>query len=88
MGTGDRFIFVNITILTNMKFKVVIWEDKEDGGYVIECPALPGCVSQGETIDEARENIKDAIQGWLEVAADREKASIKVTSAKEIEVEA
>ncbi len=71
-----------------MKFKVVVWEDAEDGGYVAECPALPGCVSQGETIDEARENIKDAIQGWLEVAADREKASMKVTSAKVIEVEA
>lgn len=49
-----------------MNFKVVISEG-EDGWYVVECPALPGCVSQGKTVDEALENIKDAIQGCLEV---------------------
>jgi len=71
-----------------MKFQVVLWEDPEDGGYVVECPALPGCVSQGETTDEPLENIKDAIQGWLEVAAERSKSGTKISSAKEIEVEA
>ncbi|WP_457555088.1 type II toxin-antitoxin system HicB family antitoxin [Candidatus Pyrohabitans sp.] len=36
-----------------MKFKVVIEEDKEVGGYVVSCSALPGCHSQGDTIEEA-----------------------------------
>jgi predicted RNase H-like HicB family nuclease len=49
-----------------MKYKVVITEG-EDGWYVVECPAIPGCVSQGKTIEEALANIKDAIQGCLEV---------------------
>ncbi len=43
----------------------------EDGVYVIECPAIPGCVSQGRTEAEALENIKDAIRQCLEVRAER-----------------
>ncbi len=70
-----------------MKLKVVIWED-EEGGYVVECPALPGCVSQGDTADEALENIKDAVHGWLEVAYERGMSEVKIPSAREIEVEA
>lgn len=50
-----------------MKYKVVIMYDKEYKGYVVDCPELIGCMSQGKTIDEALENIKDAIKGWLEV---------------------
>lgn len=38
-------------------------------GYVVEVPKLPGCVSQGKTLDEAIENIKDAIKGYLHVQA-------------------
>ncbi len=48
-----------------MKFRILIEED-EDGVFVAECPSLPGCVSQGMTRSEALENIKDAIQGYLE----------------------
>ena len=47
------------------KFKVVIEQD-EDGVYVVECPALKGCYSQGATIEEALENIKDAIRLHIE----------------------
>ena len=47
-----------------MKFRVTI-EPDEDGVFVAECPALPGCVSQGRTRDEAMANIRDAIQGYL-----------------------
>jgi antitoxin HicB len=50
-----------------LSFKVFVEEDKEDGGYVIECPALPGCASQGDTVDEAVENIREAIRGWLKI---------------------
>lgn len=45
-----------------MKFEVVIREDKEDGGYIVSCPALPGCHSQGDTVEEALVNIKEAIE--------------------------
>ncbi len=47
-----------------MKFRVIIEQD-EDSVYIISCPTLPGCVSQGKTRDEAIKNIKDAIQGYL-----------------------
>jgi predicted RNase H-like HicB family nuclease len=40
-------------------------EKAEDGWIVAECPALPGCVSQGKDEQEALENIKEAIQAWL-----------------------
>ena len=47
-----------------MKYRVIIEQD-EDGMFVAECPALPGCISQGKTRAEALENIKDAISGYL-----------------------
>jgi antitoxin HicB len=43
----------------------VFLEQAEEGGYVVTCPALPGCVSEGETRKEALANIKDAIEGYL-----------------------
>lgn len=43
----------------------VILEHAEDGWIVAECPALPGCVSQGKDEEEALENIKEAITAWL-----------------------
>jgi len=49
-----------------MHLKVVIEEDEEVGGYIVMCPSLPGCFSQGDTIEEALENIKEAIQACLE----------------------
>jgi antitoxin HicB len=48
-----------------MKYRVVVEQD-EDGVYVAECPTLPGCISQGKTRNDALDNIKDAIQGYLE----------------------
>lgn len=47
-----------------MIFHVTL-EEAEDGWIVAECPALPGCVSQGKDEKEALENIKEAITGWL-----------------------
>jgi predicted RNase H-like HicB family nuclease len=43
----------------------VLIHKAEEGGYWAEVPALPGCVSQGETKDELRSNIREAIEGWL-----------------------
>ena len=48
-----------------MKLRVIIQQD-EDGMFVAECPSLPGCISQGKTREEALENIRDAITGYLE----------------------
>jgi len=48
-----------------MIFQVMVEEDLGDGGYVVHCPALKGCWSQGDTIEEALENIKEAIVGYL-----------------------
>ncbi len=47
-----------------MIFHVTL-EQNEDGWFVVECPALPGCVSQGRDEEEALENIKEAITAWL-----------------------
>ena len=49
-----------------MQLHVVIEQD-ESGYFVAEVPALPGCFSQGKTREEALTNIKEAIEGWLEV---------------------
>ncbi len=49
-----------------MKLHVVVEQD-EGGYFVAEVPALPGCLSQGKTREEALANIKEAIEGWLEV---------------------
>jgi predicted RNase H-like HicB family nuclease len=53
-----------------MKFLVTVDRD-EDGVWVAECPSIPGCVSQGETREEAAENIREAIALCLEVRAER-----------------
>jgi predicted RNase H-like HicB family nuclease len=50
---------------------IVTLERDEDGMLVAECPAIPGCVSQGKTEQEATENIRDAIKECLEVRAER-----------------
>ena len=53
-----------------MKFSVTVDRD-EDGVWIVECPAIPGCVSQGKTKDEALDSIKEAIVLCLEVRAEK-----------------
>ena len=53
-----------------MNFKVTLDRD-EDGTWIVECPAIPGCVSQGRTREEALGNIRKAIQLCLEVRAEQ-----------------
>jgi predicted RNase H-like HicB family nuclease len=48
-----------------MNVKIVVHE-AEEGGFWAEVPALPGCVSQGETMDELLANMHEAIQAWLD----------------------
>ena len=50
-----------------MDIKIVL-EEQEEGGYTVYVPSLPGCISQGETVEESLKNIKEAIELWLEPA--------------------
>ena len=47
-----------------MHYRILIEQD-EDGMFIAECPALPGCISEGATRSEAVENIRDAIEGYI-----------------------
>lgn len=62
-----------------MRVKVII-EPQEEGGYTVYAPSLPGCISQGETKEEALHNIKEAIELYLEV----DEAEVKPEEGKEI----
>jgi predicted RNase H-like HicB family nuclease len=63
-----------------MKYFIVLKKTEE--GYSVSCPGLPGCWSQGETEDEAIENIQDAIQEYLSAVA----APVQGEDVREIEV--
>ena len=54
-----------------MVFKAIV-RPVEEGGFWGEVPALPGCVSQGETQEELLENLKEAAIGWLEASQDED----------------
>jgi predicted RNase H-like HicB family nuclease len=65
------------------RFPVTIYQD-EEGRYVVECPTIPGCMSQGETKEGALQNIREAIQLCLEVR--REKGMPLTIESQEVEV--
>ena len=54
-----------------MKLKIII-HPAEEGGFWAEVPALPGCFSEGDTREEVAANIREAAEGWLAVASERE----------------
>ena len=56
---------MNVTVLVH---------DAEEGGYWAEVPEFPGCVSQGDTLDELEGNIREAIEAWL--ASEREDGNV------------
>ncbi len=66
-----------------MKFKVIV-EKGEDGYYVVTVPSLPGCISQGKTKEEALENIKEAIELYLEVLQEKELEKSKKAEIVEV----
>lgn len=53
-----------------MKLRVIVHK-AEEGGFWAEAPALPGCVSQGESLEAIRQNIQEAIELWLEAGNDQ-----------------
>lgn len=63
-----------------MKLNVIIELD-DSGYYVAEVPAMPGCVSQGRTLEERKQNIREAIEGWILVMkAERRKDYVHLTN--------
>ncbi len=60
--------------VSKVKYPVIV--HKSEYGYDVHCPLLPGCRSQGDTIEEALENIKDAIITYLEMISEEVKGSI------------
>ena len=69
-----------------MKFLITMFQD-EDGMYIAECPAIPGCVSQGQTEVEAEKNINEAIKECLAVRAEKGLPLTVPTRQIEVEVE-
>lgn len=60
---------------------------QEEGGYTVTVPSLPGCISEGETIEEALENIKDAVEGYIHVMAKHgRKIPLEFSDFRQIEV--
>lgn len=59
MKTEQGVIPMNITAIIH---------EAEEGGYWAEVPSLPGCVTEGETLDEVKANLAEAVQGWVEAA--------------------
>jgi predicted RNase H-like HicB family nuclease len=70
-----------------MHLKVLISEG-EDGWLVVQCPSIPGCISQGKNPQEALDNIREAIEGCMEVMEERvSKASPDVQTAEIIRLD-
>ena len=67
-----------------MKLKLVV-HDAEEGGFWAEVPALPGCATQGETMDELLINAREAVEGWL-AAAESESRPAKNQKVLELSV--
>jgi len=75
-------------IKTKVKEFLVIIEKSEDGGYVAFVPDLPGCHTQGDTLEDIRKYVKDAIQLYLEVEKDYlDEKPAKFVSAEMVQVE-
>ncbi len=66
-----------------MKLKVVIFE-ADEGGYWAKVPAIPGCVSQGDTLEEVKANILDALEGCLSVLEEMATDDARVVEEMEV----
>jgi predicted RNase H-like HicB family nuclease len=60
-----------ITMQVTVTLTALVHPEPEVGGYSAEVPALPGCYTEGETLDEVRANLREAAEGWLNSAHDR-----------------
>lgn len=57
--------------MTERRYTIILHPDTEDGGYTVTVPALPGCVTEDDTLEEAIAMAKEAIEGYLEALAKR-----------------
>ena len=65
------------------RFKIVLTPDFEEGGFNVTVPALPGCITQGETIEESISRAKEAIEGHLEAL---QLVGLPIPNSDEVEV--
>lgn len=54
-----------------MKYEVIIWWSKEDNCYIAEVPELPGCMADGETLEEVAKEVETAVKIWIDVNTER-----------------
>ena len=74
--------------MTELKFSVILAEPDDEGWIVVTVPLLPGCVSQGKTQKEALENIREAIEGYVEVLREDGEAIPQELSWAEVKLSA
>lgn len=62
-------------------------EAQKEGGFTVTVPALPGCISEGETVEEALRNITDAIEGYIMVLAKHgRRIPVEIMESKSVEI--
>ena len=74
MGSNSKPI-APMTVPVTITLTAVIHPEPEVGGYSAEVPALPGCYTQGETLEEVQANLREAAEGWLLAAHDQATAT-------------
>jgi antitoxin HicB len=63
-----KFVKPSLEYYLNLQYTVTLYPDAEQGGYVAEIKDLPGCFTQGETLEETMTNINEARELWIETA--------------------
>jgi len=65
-GVASRPVMIQVPV----SITAIVTPEPEAGGYSVEVPALPGCYTEGESLEEVRTNLREAIEGWLNSAHD------------------
>jgi predicted RNase H-like HicB family nuclease len=73
----------DIQYYMGLNYKIEIVKDAAEGGYALQCPELPGCVTCAETVDEGLKMIEDAKKSWLEICLDSDMPIPEPTSIEE-----
>ncbi|MCL1469098.1 type II toxin-antitoxin system HicB family antitoxin [Argonema antarcticum] len=81
MKTNSQLEHQPLEYYLSLKYPMSIYPE-DDGGYTVIIPDLPGCMSQGETFEEALENINEARELWIETVYDSGKKEIPLPSKR------
>jgi predicted RNase H-like HicB family nuclease len=65
-----------VTVQFDATLKALVYPEPDAGGYSAEVPALPGCYTQGETLEEVHANLREAAEGWLDSVHDESVARL------------